>query len=175
MSLRRCALPLAFALAAFPAQAELAPEDAVELAQIMAGLPVTRHDGVIAAMHGRDALFARLKDGAEAGDSESYAAFLLYGQVALLSFDGATEESFTAAVKPLYDAGPERMLAALEAAPWMIAGTCYLIGGWFGFEDRNADGREGFLDSERARIGAALPGPMAERCTAQIAAPTRPY
>jgi hypothetical protein len=137
--------------------------------------PVFIKDGVYDGLTAYKAwgdLYERTLNQARTGsvkDDSSLRRFLFLGFIAGARTQAATSEAFTSDLMSLYRQRPEQILIVLRDLPFLVPTTCHYLGAYFGFEDREPEGKPGFLKENRERIQSLLHKSEAAMCLAAIA------
>lgn len=105
-----------------------------------------------------------------AADNRHLKTFLFIGFIARARLDAGTSEAFTADLMPLYGERRDDVLSVLRESPFLIESTCHYLGAFFGFEDRNREGKPAFLEANRGLIERAFPPDPAHTCLTAIEA-----
>jgi hypothetical protein len=162
-------------LVALPAAAAgVPPADAAEIVETLLGMDPARYATPLDAMKGRAELYERYRTAARDGDATAMRVWLLIAHTAIAKADAATSEGFSEDLLPVFRAQPRAMLAALADNAWLVPATCYYLGRHFDFQGRQGAGRAEFVAAQEGAIRAALAGPVALRCLAQIREPRAP-
>lgn len=99
--------------------------------------------------------------------------YLLVGFVGWARADAGITQAATSDLMSLYQRRRDDVLRVLGELPFLAPSTCYYLGAYFGFEDRNREGKDRFWDDNRAGLGRAL-GPFGlARCSEAFRGPRR--
>ena len=82
--------------------------------------------------------------------------YLLVGFVAWARTDAGIKQAATSDLMPLYERRRDDVLRVLGELPFLAPSTCYYLGAYFGFEDRNREGKDRFWEDNRAGLDRAL-------------------
>ncbi len=93
---------------------------------------------------------------------------LLIGYIAKLHADGATSQSLSSDLTPLYNSHSTSFLQVMTELPFLIPSTCYFLGNHFGFEDKHADKKTPFLKANAALLVTALGAEQGNACLEKI-------
>lgn len=92
----------------------------------------------------------------EGAVSDDVRRFIFLGHAAKSRNDAGLMEAFNSDFMSVFGANSETVLATLKQIPALQPSSCYYLGRYFGFEDRNIGGLELFLEKYRKPLDDAL-------------------
>lgn len=107
-------------------------------------------------------LFQKSKRESAAG--EDIKRFLFLGHAARVRNDAGIIEAFNSDLMSVYRTNRTEVLSALKQIPGLQASSCYYLGRYFGFEDRNVGGLDSFLESNGPVLKDILGPDSSQRC-----------
>lgn len=93
---------------------------------------------------------------------------LMIGFVAKSRNDAAMSEAFSSDLVPIYTHNRDGILAVMRESPFLIPSTCYYMNNYFGFEDKNANKKPGFLADNEKIIVKVLGQEKGGKCLRQF-------
>jgi hypothetical protein len=97
-------------------------------------------------------------------DIEDVKRYLFLGYAAQSRNDGGMMEAFNSDLMAVFAANTKEVLSALTQIPSLQPSSCYYLGRYFGFEDRNTGGLDPFLERNRQALADALGAEKTGRC-----------
>ncbi len=70
---------------------------------------------------------------------------LFIGYISRLNSDASISQSFSSDLVPIFNQNQSTILKVISDLKFLMPSTCYFLGNYFGFEDKNLEKKEGFL------------------------------
>lgn len=116
-----------------------------------------------------ESLLLECREAVDLSKPDTLRDFLFLGYVARETNAAATREYMIGELYPIYKSAPETLLSVLKQAPAFTESSCYYLGRYFGFEDRETITKAAFLKDNAGRFYASLSPEQAQRCLNALA------
>ena len=93
---------------------------------------------------------------------------LFIAYIARLNSDAAISQSFSSDLVPIFNQNRPTVLKVISELKFLMPSACYFLGKYFGFEDKNLDKKEDFLQRNSPVLIKALGENEGEACLKSI-------
>ena len=116
-----------------------------------------------------ESLLLECREAVDLSKPDTLQDLLFLGYVARETNAAATKEYMIGELYPIYQSAPDALLSVLKQAPAFTESSCYYLGRYFGFEDRETMTKAAFLKDNAGRFYASLSPEQAQRCLNALA------
>ncbi len=89
---------------------------------------------------------------------------LFIGYISRVNSDAAISQSFSSDLVPIFNKNRDKFLNVMSDLKFLVPSTCYFLNNYFGFEDKNAEKKQAFLDRNRIDLIKAFGEPDSDIC-----------
>ncbi len=93
---------------------------------------------------------------------------LFIGYISRLNSDAAISQSFSSDLVPIFNQNKYLVLNVISELKFLMPSTCYFFGNYFGFEGKNLEKKQDFLDKNSSLLVKALGKYDGEVCLESI-------